>query len=52
MILRNANTVSVDDGAKIERFFVNKKTKDRHDFMVCQNKLIKRLFREYEYFLK
>lgn len=51
MLVRNANTKDVDEVSKIERFFINKKTKDRHDFMVCQNKLIKRLFRGYDYFL-
>lgn len=52
LLLKNANTIDLEDNAKVERFFANRKTATKHDLIVAQNRNIKQLFRGYEYFLK
>lgn len=48
-LLKNVNTKDLEDAAKIERFFIKH---SKGDFMVTQMKLVKEVFRPYDFFLK
>ncbi|MDF1696012.1 MAG: DUF4340 domain-containing protein [Saprospiraceae bacterium] len=48
-LLKNVNTKDLQDAAKIERLFLNH---SKGDFMVTQMRLIKEVFRPYDFFLK
>jgi len=47
LLIRNANTETVQDAQNLERYFVNK---NDEDFLVVQNRVFNPIFRPYEYF--
>jgi len=49
LLLKNVNTRDLEEAKNIERFFLKH---SKGDFMVTQNRLIKEVFRPYEFFLK
>jgi len=50
LVLKFVNTKEAKEANKIERFFVNKK--DHSDFYVAQNRVLRRIFRDYQFFLE
>ncbi len=49
LLLHNVNTKDLEEAKKIERFFLNH---SKGDFMVTQNRMVKEVFRPYDFFLK
>jgi len=49
LLLKNVNTRDLEESKKIERYFLNH---SKGDFMVTQNRLVKEVFRPYDFFLK
>jgi len=49
LLLKNVNTKDLEEAKKIERFFINH---SKGDFMVTQKRLVKEVFRPYDFFLK
>ena len=49
LLLKNVNTKDLEEAKKIERFFINH---SKGDFMVTQSRLVKEVFRPYDFFLK
>ena len=48
IFLKNVNTKDLEEAKNIERFFINH---SKGDFMVTQNRLVKEVFRPYDFFL-
>lgn len=49
LLLRNVNTKDLEEAKHIERYFINH---NKGDFMVTQNRMVKEVFRPYDFFLK